>query len=613
MKARPAAWASKLKSKSIAQRSWDLSALYKSDDDPQIEKDLRDISSVVERYAAKWRKRNDYLHDPKALLEALEEGEEIVAKYGMEGKPGYYFGLKSNLDLNDPKLKARNNKINEVGKRNSNAIRFFRLKLGKIELKQQQIFLASPVLKKYHRYLQRLFEQSKFFLSDPEEKVFSLLRTPAYGRWTEMVSGFLAREERKTLNEDGKKELHNYSDLHNLLTSRNKAVRDSAAEALNDILKTNVDVAENELNAVLETKKVSDELRGYPRPDTARHIADDINTEVVDALIATVSKRFSIAHRYYSLKAKLLGVKKLAYHERGVEIGELDRRYPFDEAVKIVGSALSKVDSEFEAIFRGFIDNKQVDAYPRLGKRSGAFCTMYLVSLPTYILLNHTDKFRDVTTLAHEVGHGINDELIKKTQPATYAHTPLATAEVASTFMEDFTINELLANADDDTRLAIMMMKLNDDVSTIMRQVAAYMCEQEIHAEYRRQGYLSKEEIGRIFQKHMNAYMGSSVEQSPGSENWWVGWHHFRRPFYVYSYASGLLISKALQRFVRQNPEFIGKVKDFLSAGSSQSPEIIFRKLGIGIDDASFWQQGLDEVELLLDQTEKLAKTLGRI
>lgn len=156
-----------------------------------------------------------------------------------------------------------------------------------------------------------------------------------------------------------------------------------------------------------------------------------------------------------------------------------------------------------------------------------------------------------------------------------------------------------------------MMMKLNDDVSTIFRQVACYQFEQELHQEFRQRGYLSEEEIGKIFQKHMTAYMGDYVEQSHGSENWWVYWGHIRSFFYVYSYASGLLISKSLQHAVRENPRFIENVKEFLSAGLSDSPKNIFKKLGVDITDKGFWNKGLAEVETLLQDTTRLAEKLG--
>jgi len=228
-------------------------------------------------------------------------------------------------------------------------------------------------------------------------------------------------------------------------------------------------------------------------------------------------------------------------------------------------------------------------------------------------MLNHNERLNDVLTLSHELGHGINDEFVRKKQPAVYFGTPKATAEVASTFMEDFVLQELEKKADDELKLAIMMAKLNDDITTILRQIACYMFEQELHKEFREKGYLSKEEIGKLFQKHMSAYMGDAVEQSPGSENWWVYWSHIRDFFYNYSYASGLLISKFLQGEVKKNPKFIAKVKEFLSAGMSDSPKSIFMKMGIDISKKEFWDSGLKEIEDLSNETEKLAKKLGKI
>jgi oligoendopeptidase F len=232
---------------------------------------------------------------------------------------------------------------------------------------------------------------------------------------------------------------------------------------------------------------------------------------------------------------------------------------------------------------------------------------------PTYILLNHTDKLNDVLTLAHETGHGINNELIKQKQNALNFDTPLATAEVASTFMEDFVLAELEKETDEELKLSLMMMKLNDDISTIFRQIALYNFEGELHKTFRERGYLSKTEIGKLFQKHMSAYMGNRVEQSEGSENWWTYWSHIRTYFYVYSYSSGLLISKSLQASVKKDSRFIEKVKEFLSAGTSDSPKNIFKKLDIDITDKKFWDKGLDEVESLLNETEKLAKELKKV
>jgi oligoendopeptidase F len=358
---------------------------------------------------------------------------------------------------------------------------------------------------------------------------------------------------------------------------------------------------------------VDDELRGFSRPDLARHISDDIDTDIVDTLISTVSGRFEIPSAFYKLKARLLRVKTLQYHERNIEYGTISSRYPYETALKLITKVFSNLDQTFVRILDGFIRNGQFDVYPRKGKAGGAFCAHNLISQPTYILLNHTNRLNDVLTLAHELGHGINNELIRGKQHSLHFGTPISTAEVASTFMEDFVLQEIMRKADDEMRLSIMMMRLNDEVSTIFRQVACYRFEQELHEQFRNRGYLSKDEIGKLFQKHMKSYMGASVEQSPGSENWWVYWGHIRSFFYVYSYASGLLISKSLQNSVKEDSRFIRKFKEFLSAGLSDSPKNIFRGVGIDITDKRFWDRGLDEVETLLKETDRLANKLRKI
>jgi oligoendopeptidase F len=428
-----------------------------------------------------------------------------------------------------------------------------------------------------------------------------------------MTSDFLSREERKVLLENGSFSVKPLPEILSLMNCQRKNVRDTANRAFNDILKKNVDVAEIEINSILANKKIDDEIRGVPRPDLLRHISDDIESGTVDALISAVSERFSISREFYKLKAELMGVKRIKYHERNVEYGRVDKRYPYDESVRLTKKVFADLDRQFADIYDGFIRNGQFDVYPRKGKGSGAFCVHHLMSQPTYILLNHTNKLSDVLTLAHELGHGSNNELIRQRQHSLNFGTPTSTAEVASTFMEDFVLREVLRRADDELRLSIMMMKLKDDISTIFRQIACYRFEQELHHAFREKGYLSKAEIGRLFQKHMADYMGDAVEQSEGSENWWVYWSHIRQFFYVYSYASGLLISKSLQNAVHRQPVFIDKVKGFLSAGLSDSPKNIFMKLGIDISDRGFWDTGLDEVETLLQETRDLALSMKKI
>lgn len=597
----------------MKQFVWNLTPLAQYDDDPALERQRKVVEKKSYAFIEKWEDRTDYLRDPLILKQAMDEYEAWSRNCGTDGDIGYYFFLRTQQDQNDPPLKAKSNNADEFSRKILNEIQFFHLRISKIPVKYQKMLVEHRSLKEYRHYLERAFAESRYLLSEPEEKILNLKSPSAYSNWVKMTSGFLAKEEGAVIEEKGVKETKSFSDILSLMNSRNKKTRDSAAKAFNDILLKHVEVAEAEINAILANKKVDDELRKMSRPDLGRHISDDIESDIVDALLKAVGDRFHISAQYYKLKARLFKVKKLKYHERNVEYGEVDIKYPYAKTVKLIRKVLGNLDREFEDILLSFIENGQFDVYPRKGKTSGAFCMHHLLSQPTYILLNHTGKLHDVLTMAHELGHGINNELMRKVQNALNFGAPLSTAEVASTFMEDFVLQELIREADDETRLSIMMNKLNDDISTIFRQVACYRFERELHEQFRNKGYLSKEDIGKLFRNHMSTYMGPAVEQSPGSENWWVYWGHIRHFFYVYSYASGLLISKSLQNSVKQDRSFIDKVKGFLSAGQSDSPKNIFGRLGIDIADAGFWDRGMDEVERLLDETMRLAKELRKI
>jgi len=597
----------------MKQGAWNLTRLFESDDDPRIEEKRNLLEQKSYAFINTWKDRKDYLEDPDVLRRALDEYEAWNRDYGTDGDEGYYFMLRSQQDQIDPALKARYNKIEEFGHKIQNDIQFFPLTLGRISPEKQKQFLGYEGLRPYRHFLERLFAESRYMLSDAEERILNLKSPTSYFNWVKMTSGFLSKEERMVLSEDGKKRSNSFSEIMSLMNSKTKKVRDSAARAFNHIMNAHVDVAEAELNSIIANKKVDDDLRKMERPDLGRHVSDDIESEIVDSLLDTVSARFSLSTQYYGLKAKLMGVRKLKYHERNVAYGDVVKRYSFEKTVRLIERVLGNLDSEFLEILHEFLRSGQIDIYPRKGKASGAFCAHHLISQPTFILINHTGKLYDVLTLAHELGHGINNELMRRRQNALNFGAPLSTAEVASTFLEDFVLQELLKEDDDELRLALMMNKLNDDVSTIFRQVACYRFEQDLHREFRQKGYLSKEEVGKLFRTHMSAYMGEFVEQSPGSENWWVYWGHIRSFFYVYSYASGLLISKSLQNSVKENPLFIARVKEFLSAGLSDSPRTIFRNLGIDIADKGFWEKGLNEVANLLSETTLLARRLGKL
>ena len=604
--------------------TWNLSLLFNSDNAAEIE--IKKIKSEQEnrKFINKWnpklennKYRDDYLQNPQILKEAIDEFEELTHYYGTDGGEGYYFWLRSALEENNSALKAKFNKAVEFEQTIENEMQFFTIRISRIDKSLHEIFLNSVDLTVYKHFLEKLFSQAKYLLSEPEEKILNLKSKTSHYNWVKMTSGLITKEERKIeiFNKEKNKYIKvnkSFSEIMSEMDNLDKKSRDSAAGALNDILNKWIDVGENEINAVFEDKKINDNLRGVNRPDELRHLSDDIDSSSVDTLVKIVKEYEYVGKKFYELKSKLLGLPKLAYHERNLSYGQIDRYYSFDEAKKLITRAFVNLDEDFNKIFQSYIVDGRVDVYPLSGKMSGAFMMSGLKSQPNYILLNYTGRLQDVLTLAHEMGHGIHYEFAKKQNAINYG-TTLSTTEVASTFMEDFVLQEIMKDADEELKLSLLMMRLNDEISTIIRQIAIYTFELDLHKDFKKKGYLSKKEIGEIFQKNMSAYMGDFVEQSKGSENWWLYISHIRNFFYVYSYASGLLISKSLQNNVKRDPKFVEKVKEFFSAGTSASPKDIFMKLGIDISQKDFWIKGLNELKNTLDEVETLAKKLGKI
>ncbi|MEK6819439.1 MAG: hypothetical protein AABY10_05925, partial [Nanoarchaeota archaeon] len=381
---------------------WDFSTLFKKEEDMEQEKEK--VEKEVSNFVEKWKNNSDFLSSPEKLKEALDDYEKLIRKAASGGKAHYYYWLKTQQDQNSSELKAKYNKINEFAIKISNDLQFFTLNISKIKEDNQKIFLSSPILSEYKHYLEKAFIQSKYLLSEGEEKILNLKSKTSHENWDKMLSLFLSKEERNVFDESGSFSKKNFSEISSLLQSTKKEVRDSYADALNDILEKNIDVAEQEINSILEDKKINDELRGFSRPDQNRHISDDLSTEVVNSLVKSVTDNFEISKKYYKLKASLFNVGKLEYHERNVPYGKIEKEFSFEESSKLINKVFHSLDPEFSKIFSEFLKEGKVDVFPKKGKRYGAFCIWISPEFPMYVMLNHTKKLNDVLTIAHEFG-----------------------------------------------------------------------------------------------------------------------------------------------------------------------------------------------------------------
>lgn len=596
--------------------SWDLSLILKSENSEELEKILKDVKKSWLDFKSKWEPRSDYLNDPKVLLESLIEYENLLETYGFDGGIHYYFELKDSIEQGNKSVKANINKVIEFSITIQNDIQFYSHRLSKVDLEKQETFLKDPTLKNYKHFLFRVFQEAKYLLSEEEEKVVNLLYKTSKYNWTQMVENFIVADQEEVLTEDGSVQKLPLSVIGPMIETKNQEVRESAYNAVLNIRSRWSEIAENEVNSILEYKKLMDTLRKYDRPESSRHLADDIDTEVVDAMVKSVSDNFSIVSDFFSFKKNLLQKEKLKAYESLLGVEFLDNRidsssiktFTFEEMKNLVGDVMNDLDEEFYKIYTNFFEQGRVDVYPKIGKSNGAFCTSSGKRNPTYILLNFTGKMQDCFTLAHETGHGINDVLARNQSELNFG-TVLSTAEVASTFMEDFVWSRLYKEAVGIDKFVMLMQKIEDNIATIFIQVACYMFEQQLHIKFREKGYLSKEDISEIFLASFKTLYGDSVEIETTKLKW-VTWSHIRTFFYVYSYASGLLISKSLQASVKKDKNYIKNVKEFLSSGTSQSPRDIFMNLGIDITKSDFWDSGLNEIKDLIEEAKELSINL---
>lgn len=577
---------------------WELTLLYKNENDPQIEADLKATEAACDAFAKKYTADRAFLNDARVLEKALLEYEKLNLL--PDTKAYLYFAYRNSLDSRNDAIGARLNLISETLSKISNKILFFCIALSKIPEQKQADFLESEILKPYRYFLKRLFEQGKHTLSEAEEKILNLMELPAHSLWVRGNEKILGKQEIKW--KGGKLPL---SEALNKIHALPTKDRRKLAHLVNTQLKSVSDFAEHEMNAVVTDKKINDELHGYKKPyDRTVHLYQN-EPETVKGLVDTVTKHFPIAHRFFKLKAKLLGEKKLFYADRNAEIGKTGKKISWEETIAIVKKAFRTVHPDYEKVFIDLLHNGQIDVFPKLGKEGGAYCSSHQ-DLPTYVFLNHISNFDAVTTTAHEIGHAIHSHFARLGQRPLYRDCSFASAETASTLFENFVFDEIFPLLSPKEQIIALHDRISDSIQTIFRQIACFNFELELHNTIRKQGSLSKEQIALLLNKHMKAYLGPLFALTPDDGYNFVMWSHLRRFFYVYSYAFGKIISTALYEMYKENPANESKIRAFLSAGGSASPEDIFASIGIDIRKPEFFELGLKKIEADIIELERL-------
>jgi oligoendopeptidase F len=569
--------------------AWELNKLfYSSLKDPKLARDVEAGEAAVDAFVAKYKEDKRWLTEPKVLAQALAAYEKLSLE--SRSAPILYANYRKELNAGDKEAEALMNSLSERFTKRGNKLLFFELELAKVPENIQKKFMRAPELKRFRYHLTRLFETAKHNLSESEERIASLLSDVSFGRWLQAMENLLNTRTVKFVSKNMPLN-EALAVVSKLPTAKRRALHKSIMAELKNLS----DVAESEINAVVSRKKIMDELRHFAEPVDATILGYENDKQSVMALTEAVNAHFDIAKRFYRVKAKLMKEKTLTYADRSASVGTVQKKISFAEAAELVRRAFYKLHPRYAAIFERLLAGGQVDVYPKAGKAGGAYCS-HMVGEPTLVLLNHVDNANSLLTLAHEMGHAIHSER-SKTQKPMYEPYSIVTAETASTFFERAAFEALVATLSEKEKMVALHDRVQDDVSTVFRQIACFNFEVEMHTQIREKGLLTKEELAALMNKHMAAYVGDAVKLSPDDGYFFVAWSHIRRFFYVYSYAYGQLVSRALWERVQKNKKFISKVDEFLTAGGSASPEDIFKKCGLNLYSPKVFLEGLKSIE----------------
>ncbi len=598
----------------MTDHQWNLTELYRASDDPQIEHDLQAAEQAVDAFVTAWQPRTAELADPAVLASALAQYEALYRSLGAGDRPVYYLELSRAINQNDTELKARAISVNERRTQLRNRLTFFELAIGQIAGPQQSALLKAPSLEPYRVWLQRRFEQAIHDLPAETTSALNLILPQAWDAWETMIEELLSQSSAK-LSAGGQARTVPFNELPQLLASADERLVDEAGRAMTDVMRRVAPVAEREINAIVTTNLRLRKLQGYDRPDAGRFQTDDLDAEVAEAMLGAVEQKFKLAHRFYAFKARLLGRRQFAYHERATAYGHLPTAYGFDQACQLLGETLAALHPDFKHEFDRALRDGHIDALPRSGRRGGAACWNSLLEHPTYLLLNFTGQVRDVQTLGHEFGHYLNNRYMQKggrCNGLTFGVT-IPMAEVASTFFEKYVLEAIASQVDDEARLALQVSSLDAEISTIFRQTAAMRFEQALYAQIGAKGYVSYEQIGQLFQEHMSAYLGPAVTMDDGAGLWWIYWGHFRANFYNYGYTFAMMVAKALQAKLAADSTYITEIQRLLSTGEAERSRVLLHSLGLDISSQAVWNLSLQDIQSKLDQAEALAAKLGAL
>ena len=583
---------------------WRLDDLYSGRDDPRIETDLAAAKAANDALVALKGRFVAERAAAKGLGELLDQGIGLYEDAtNLLWSVGAYAGLASSVARDDPAWAKFEGDLRTRSSQIAADSLFFTLELNELEDGEIEAALAAyPPAARWRPWLRHVRLSRPHELTPDLERML-IDRAPAVANWTRLYDETLARLTAKVGGES-----LTLPETLNRLSHPDAAQRKAAANALAKALAEREPVLALSLNTIAFEKQVEDRWRKFATPAASRHLANEVHAESVAAMEAAVVEAYpSISHRYYRLKAKVMGKRVLDHWDRNAPLtADQPRHYGWDEAKAIVLQSYASLAPKFAANAQVFFDNPWIDAQPRAGKQSGAYSHPVTSTRHPYVFLNYMGERRDVLTLAHELGHAVHQTLAAP-HGTLLADTPLTLAETASIFGEGLVFERMLAEATGLERRALLAGKIEDALNTVMRQIAFHRFETQFH-DRRAAGEVSADEIGRLWLDVMGESLGPAIRLNRGYEHYWAYVSHFvHAPFYVYAYAFGNLLVEALMDARRKDPAaFSPLYEDLLSAGGVKTYVEALAPFGLDPRRKAFWAGGCANIARLVDEFEAL-------
>ncbi len=582
---------------------WDLGHLYAGMDAPQLKADLAEATKAATAFAKAWRgklARTLKAKDATARLTKAIAGYEKLDD--LFGKIMSYAGLVYSGDTTDPIRAKFYGDTQEAITAVSTNLLFFTLELNRLDDAQLDAAASHPPLAHYKPWLDDIRKDKPHQLDDKLEELFHEKTMTGRAAWNRLFDETIASLRFPLDGQELTLEL-----TLNRLQDSDEAKRKAAADVLGQVFKPNLRTFTLITNTLAKDKEISDRWRHFTDVAQSRHLANRVEPEVVDALVAAVQAAYPrLSHRYYRLKARWFGKDVLNSWDRNAPLPKVEQRtIGWAEARDTVLDAYGAFSPRLAGIAKRFFDENWIDAPARPGKAPGAFAHPTVPSAHPYVLVNYQGKPRDVMTLAHELGHGVH-QVLAGHNGALMAPTPLTLAETASVFGEMLTFRKLLAGTTNAVqRKAMLAAKVEDMINTVVRQIAFYSFERKVH-EARQKGELTSEQLCELWMSVQAESLGPAIKLGPGYETFWCYIPHFiHSPFYVYAYAFGdCLVNSLYGVYEKAETGFVDKYFALLSAGGAKPYGELLKPFGLDARDPAFWQIGLSMIETMIIELE---------